>query len=54
VLISGGKDAIMKYNFFIKPYDILKDCEKEPIIQIINAPREFRNPELCHLRPYSD
>ena len=46
VLISGRKDAIMKYHLFIKPYDILKDCEKEPIIQIINAPREFRDPEL--------
>ena len=46
VLISGGKDAIMKYHLFITPYDILRDCEKEPIMQIINAPREFRDPEL--------
>jgi hypothetical protein len=41
VSISGKK-----HYFFIKLYDILKDCEKEIIIQIINAPREFRDPEL--------
>ena len=46
VLISGGRDAITKYHFFIKSYNILESHDKEAIMQIINTPREFRNPEL--------
>ncbi len=46
VVISEGKDAITRYHFFIKPYTISKSCDKETLMQIINAPREFRDPEL--------
>ena len=52
IVISGGRDAVMKYHFFIKPYSILTSCDKDVIMQIINAPREFIAPQLPIQTPY--